>query len=100
MTKLEEKYIRTKDNNIFKLYSETDKEGSFKVYHPLNWLEYGYVSCEEVVKQADTIEELCDEFVWKAPNNIPLIVPNIYNMNIEKEIKNVLLKIIKSLRKH
>ena len=42
------KYIRTKDGRI------------------KNWKNDIVVKDEEIIKQADTIEELCDEFVIKA----------------------------------
>lgn len=78
-------YIKTKDGNIFKLYSKTDKKGSFKVYHSLNWLGYGYVSYKKVIKQADTIEELCDEFVCDFGENKTKL--HAYNLSIAKKTK-------------
>ena len=82
------KYIRTNDG----IYEEHKVPCLKCKYFPKNILT-GEGGCQGetfycVYHKADTIEELCDEFVWKAPNNTPLIVPNIHNMNIEKEIKN------------
>ena len=49
-------YIRTK-NMIFQVESETcDKQGYYIG-------DYGVILKEHVIKQADTIEELCDRFV-------------------------------------
>lgn len=49
-------YIRTK-NMIYQVECETfDKKGYFVG-------DYGVIFKEQVIKQADTIEELCDEYV-------------------------------------
>ena len=69
------KYIRTKDGRIIgitekgcikefdnKLYAFRDSSFSYR-------FENGY----EVVKQADTIEELCDEFVFDGGDDTPLL---------------------------
>ena len=49
-------YIRTKDG-IYKVEGETcHKQGYFVG-------DYGVILKEQVIKQADTIEELCDRFV-------------------------------------
>lgn len=51
-------YIRTK-NRIYEVESETyDKQGYY-IYE----YEYDVILKYQVIKQADTIEELCDEFV-------------------------------------
>ena len=51
-------YIRTK-NRIYKVESETfDKQGYY-----IDEYEYDMILKRKVIKQADTIEELCDEFV-------------------------------------
>lgn len=51
-------YIRTK-NRIYKVESETfDKQGYY-----IDEYEYDMILKRQVIKQADTIEELCDEFV-------------------------------------
>jgi len=54
------KYIRTKDGiyetkNLINV--ELEDERFKNIYRDENWVLY------EVIKQADTIEELCDEFV-------------------------------------
>ena len=61
------KYIRTKGNRIGDRILKVDYE------------EYSYFKCkdeviikEEVLKQADTIEELCDEFVYFI-NGMPFV---------------------------
>ena len=53
------KYIRTKDGNIYEVIEEKDT----KICIGWNWKENIYVDKNEILKQADTIEELCDEFV-------------------------------------
>ena len=51
-------YIRTK-NRIYKVESETfDKKGYY-----IDEYEYDMILKRQVIKQADTIEELCDRFV-------------------------------------
>lgn len=58
------KYIRTKDGRIIKIGEQTDvgyEKGTFEVHN-----KAGIVASYEpieVLKQADTIKELCDEFV-------------------------------------
>ena len=51
-------YIRTK-NRIYQVESETcDKQGYY-----IEGYDYDVILKEQVIKQADTIEELCDRFV-------------------------------------
>ena len=51
-------YIRTK-NKIYKVESETfDKQGYY-----IDEYEYDIILKRQVIKQDDTIEELCDRFV-------------------------------------
>lgn len=51
-------YIRTK-NRIYEVESETfDKQGYY-----IDEYEYDMILKRQVIKQADTIEELCDRFV-------------------------------------
>lgn len=76
------KYIRTKDGRIYKIWKDTgidsfvaegeittrngDYIGSFKGFVPV-----GY---DKVIAQADTIEDLCDEFVAKKDNSKPFVI--------------------------
>ena len=63
------KYVRTKDKRIFKVepcYPLPDRK--LDHYRVLNDKEDIYtpseiISVDDVIKEADTIEELCDEFV-------------------------------------
>ena len=58
------KYVRTKDGRIIKIGEQTDvgyEKGTFEVHN-----KAGIVASYEpieVLKETDTIEELCDEFV-------------------------------------
>lgn len=54
------KYIKTKDG----VYEVVDK---YEVSYVIGYTEDGFekkVYKEDVIKQADTIEELCDEFIY------------------------------------
>ena len=59
------KYVRTKDGNIYQ-NPTFSKSISEKTLQPIIIGKDGY---EEVLKQADTIEELCDEFVITSKDN-------------------------------
>lgn len=52
------KYIRTKDGRIGKVTHEDNKN-----YRAKFGRKYPLISKEDVIKVADTIEELCDRFV-------------------------------------
>ena len=67
------KYIRTEDG-IFKLYDL--KNGCFKL-DGKNYC-YDFMKEHEIThyKQADTIEELCDEFVFNVENQVHLVINN------------------------
>ena len=73
------KYIRTKDN----IYELKNKEisVSFDVYHYVKGKNTP-ISSKDIIKQADTIEELCDEFVLFRDNKPYAVVPN-KNRNAE-----------------
>lgn len=88
------KYIRTNDNQIINV-------GKLKIDYDIkivgNYLQvfckFGITPVEtyEITKQADTIEELCDEFVIKPKNNmknwlafgvnVKHLKESIYNLN-------------------
>ena len=55
------KYIRTKDGRIYATDNIRKKEGCV-VYYPIKGSGVGFED-REIINQADTIEELCDEFV-------------------------------------
>lgn len=62
------KYIRTKDGRIVKFGEQTDigyEKGTFEV-HNKTGLVASYEPIE-IIKEADTIEELCDGYVIEHP---------------------------------
>jgi len=62
------RFIRTKDGIIFE--GPIDESGRYKVTNLGNWKEIiPAFEFLEIVKQADTIEELCDELVFVYPRN-------------------------------
>ena len=65
-------YIRTKDG-IYEVESETfDKQGYY-----IDEYEYDMILKRQVIKQSDTIEELCDRFVvWLDENNCHFTTTN------------------------
>jgi len=61
------RYIRTNEG-VFELHEKQGNiEGMFniKLKNFLNPKGYRIIAKERVIKQSDTIEELCDEFIWK-----------------------------------
>ena len=72
------KYIRTKDNHIFKLSNGTDFEKTKETYVWCFDKRLGFhfkVDIKIILKQANTIEELVDEYVrvHKTTNVKPMI---------------------------
>ena len=63
------KYIRTKDGHIAECVEYYKEDGIFII--KINGKPYFSVFEENVLKQADTIEELCDEFVTVSPDYKP-----------------------------
>ena len=58
------KYVRTKDGRIIKIGEQTDigyEKGTFEVHNKIG-IVASYEPIE-VLKEADTIKELCDDFV-------------------------------------
>lgn len=58
------RYVRTKDGRIVKIGEQTDigyEKGTFEVHNRTGIV--AFYEPIEVLKTADTIEELCDEFV-------------------------------------
>ena len=39
--------------------------------------EWGCIDCDEIIKLADTIEELCDEFVFIGQDNVPILMESL-----------------------
>ena len=68
------KYIRTKDGKIVDVSNmqeyETDDENGYRVFDGYGYDDFSiYYPIEDIIKQAETIEELCDELVIHNPNN-------------------------------
>lgn len=79
------KYIRTKDGKTF--YGPIDKKGRYKCANIYGWkIIKPFWNNIEIVKQSDTIEELCDEFVTIVDNRKPYNFP-VYD---EKQVKHYL----------
>jgi len=73
------KYIRTKDG-IFEVYFVKDNGVNIgtKAYFETkdkSFFLHDFIPNEKIIKQADTIEELCDEFVWVTPEGEHHIKP-------------------------
>ena len=60
------KYIRTKDGKIFNI---NEIPVPYQVIE--SWLDFNSQGRFEIIKYADTIEELCDEFVCVGRNDFP-----------------------------
>lgn len=84
------KYIRTKDGHIvdtsvYKKVVERTFNGEVVGIDLNHWgqdsdKEITYISIEDIVRQADTIEELCDEKVLVVDGQRPIIA-NVCNFN-------------------
>ena len=64
------KYIRTKNG----IYEVVD---TYEVSYVIGYTEDGFekkIYKEDVIKQADTIEKLCDEFVYCYRDDMPILV--------------------------
>ena len=57
------KYIRTKDGYLLEVIRESESKKSY-ITKPNGWV----IHKDRVIKQADTIEELCDEFIGVMDN--------------------------------
>lgn len=86
-----QKYIRTKDN-IFEVV-DILTDGRFKVYTIPNLKRFTRVyEAKDIIKQADTIKELCDMFVVIAKEfPMPVEMPLTQKEEFEKMKKVVLL---------
>lgn len=74
------KYIRTKDG----IYEVVD---TYEVSYVIGYTEDGFekkVYKEDIIKQADTIEELCDEFVYCYRDDMSILAN-------EEQIKQIIL---------
>ena len=85
------KYIRTKDGIYERMFPDVEQRISFdhKTIEPAYYTtKCEWVAKKDVLKQADTIEELCDEFVrYVAAENYHNIMRNydIDNLSCIKE---------------
>lgn len=78
------KYIRTKDGKIYNindLHISEDLVGKPYVTNKGSWCIYR----ESIIKQADTIEELCDEYVAIKENENPYLF-SIYEIGNKKYV--------------
>ena len=76
------KYIRTKDG-VYEINEEINYDGELFYYVKTTPPRKAFEECE-ILKQADTIEELCDGFIGLTTKdfpNRPDIEPNIYYFN-------------------
>ena len=72
------KYIRTKESIYELMFPNTEHRTSFdhKTIEPAYFTtKRDWVAKRDVIAQADTIEELCDEFVWVTPEGEHHIKP-------------------------
>lgn len=77
------KYIRTKDT-IFKVVEETDI--IYKVVAKNKKNIYSKSKCQTyVLESADTIEELCDEFVCERPSGETYILDKPFNLKAQQK---------------
>lgn len=61
------KYIRTKNDTIYQVYDKVFEYKEDKRYQLVD--SRFEISLNDIVKEADTIEELCDEFVFWSYGN-------------------------------
>ena len=79
------KYIRTKEY-VYELISDINNKGyNVKVKTPFS---YALVSKAAIIAQADTIEELCDEFVYIDDYERPYLCNFDYNQDAIIHYKN------------
>ena len=74
------KYIRTKDG-IYKRREDNYIEDN--ILYQIGY-DFGRICLGEVIKEADTIEELCDEFVVIQKDNKPYRPSLIYGVDIKQ----------------
>lgn len=78
------KYIRTKDGYLLEVIRESESKKSY-ITKPNGWV----IHKDRVIKQADTIEELCDRFVYvpkgKKDSWISIFVDLPNNLKEEKD---------------
>ena len=73
------KYIRTKDGRVLKVFCESVSvfaEDDGCTYYGENTVDFGtslFLLKDKIIKEADTIEELCDEYVIIDEDNEPNI---------------------------
>ena len=81
------KYIRTKDG----IYPVSEEELKSADENGILNTNYGQFYLNEIINQADTIKELCDEFVVEVPD-VPKRPYLVYGMSLD-EIKQKYTKI-------
>lgn len=81
------RYIRTKDGKIIDLVAYKENgviNNGIKFVNKING-SYFFVQQDNILKQADTIEELCDEFVATLKNTKPYIFKDGEYKELEKK---------------
>ena len=76
------KYIRTKDGRILRIiYCDTPRDFNGKPIVKRYWYKENkeeiYIGKDDILKQADTIEELCDEFVYCDKDDKPYVIKDL-----------------------
>ena len=85
------KYIVTKDGRIAKYFPPIFPTCDNRIGYPSS---KGLIFEEEILNQADTIEELCDEFVWNVKgSNKKIVANNIFpfsriKLDLDKQFHN------------
>lgn len=77
-------YIRTKDGEIFEVMSEPDENEWYEQKNEIICLPK-----KKILKQADTVEELCDEFVviGMSKNHIERAIYNEFDKELFTNLK-------------
>lgn len=65
------KYVRTNDNRIYQVYDKVLEYKGDKRYQLVD--SRFEISLNDIVKQADTIQEVCDELAVKYQNKLPIL---------------------------
>ena len=78
------KYIRTKDGRIGTGWEIASKPNVISFGQPHKFREQ--ISKDDVLKQADTIEELCDEFVVEDRDEFAIF----HNLKLAKQTKGII----------
>lgn len=89
------KYIRTKNGRVFEIIESDDETGTFVITNHKETYTLSYYN-ENIYKEADTIEKLCDEFVWDED----LCYINFKNKTLELKGDDYTFDLVYCLKKH